>query len=262
VDFLGGVPFRFHNDRRTVLMVIGEDEYKTDATLPAFAQRELEPRGFQVRTIHADAADPNRFPGLAAAVPQADAILISVRRRTPAQGDLNAIRQHLANGKPLVGIRTASHAFSLRDKRAPIAPGSAIWPEFDAEVLGGHYTGHHGDGPKVTAAVAPGAAEHPILRGINPRQLQGCGSLYKVVPLAGSTTPVLMGSIPNQSPEPIAWTNTLRISRARVFYTSLGHWDDFENPEFRKLLVQGLCWTLDIAAPGSPSASVTTPASN
>jgi nicotinamidase-related amidase len=62
VDFLGGDPFQFKNDRRSILIVIGEDEYKTELTLPAFARQDLEPRGFQVRFVHADAATKNQFP--------------------------------------------------------------------------------------------------------------------------------------------------------------------------------------------------------
>jgi nicotinamidase-related amidase len=83
VDFLGGEPFRFKNDRRMILIVIGEDEYGTEQTLPAFARKELEPRGFQVQVVHADLADKNNFPGLAQAVARSDLVLISVRRRTP-----------------------------------------------------------------------------------------------------------------------------------------------------------------------------------
>jgi type 1 glutamine amidotransferase len=73
-----------------------------------------------------------------------------------------------------------------------------------------------------------------------------------VVPLSGSTTPLVIGSIPSQSPEPVAWTNSPRNGQSPVFYTSLGHPDDFQNPAFRKLLLNGICWALGIATPGSP----------
>ncbi|MFM2095669.1 MAG: hypothetical protein RIS70_2793, partial [Planctomycetota bacterium] len=249
VDLLGGQPFRFRNDRRSIVMMIGEDEYKTDVTLPEFAKSELEPRGFEVTVVHSDAADKNRFPGIVQALSRADLLFISVRRRTPPAEELEAVRQFIASGKPVVGIRTASHAFSLRD--APPANGHAAWTTFDPEVLGGHYTGHHGAGPKSTHTIAPGAQEHPILRGIDIAQLVGNGSLYRVAPLEGSTTPLVIGAIPDIPPEPVAWTNHPRNGQSPVFYTSLGHPDDFANPEFRKLLVNGICWTLGIAAPAS-----------
>jgi len=257
VDFLGGESFRFKNDRRSILMVIGEDEYKTEETLPAFARQELEPRGFKVRLVHADAGNKNNFPGLAKAAAQADLVLVSIRRRTPPNEQLAAIRAHLAAGKPLVGIRTASHAFAVRDQKVPLENNVATWPEFDSDVLGGHYTGHHGVGPKVAMAAAPGADRHRILRGVDLTQLLSNGSLYKVTPLAGSTIPVVIGSIPGQGPEPVAWTNSTHAGQSRVFYTSLGNPDDFQSPAFRKLLLNGISWALDVAAPGSPPKQTT-----
>jgi len=251
VDFLGGQPFRFRADRRSILFVIGESEYKTSETLPEFARRELERSGFQVTIIQADEKNENDFPGLVEAAKAADLILISVRRRTPTQAQLDALKAHLAAGKPLVGIRTASHAFALRSNAAPEA-GRATWPDFDPTVLGGRYTDHTGAGPKVSLTLAPGAKDHPLLVGIDPLRMEGNGSLYRVMPLEASTTPLIIGTIPGHTPEPVAWTNTPRVGRSRIFYTSLGHPDDFRNPMFRKLLLHGLCWALEIAPPGMP----------
>jgi type 1 glutamine amidotransferase/nicotinamidase-related amidase len=252
VDFLGGLgatPFRFKLDRRNLLLVLGEDEYKTEVTLPAFAKQTLEPCGFHVHVVQSDRSHPNSFPGLVEAVRGADLVVLSVRRRTPPREQLAALRAHVAAGKPLVGIRTASHAFARRDQ-PPLAEGLDSWPELDADVLGGHYTGHYGVGPKATLAVAPGAKDHAILRGVDVSQLISNGSLYKTSPLAASTTPLLLGTISGQNPEPVAWTNSPRQGQGRVFYTSLGHAEDFENPAFRKLLLNGISWTLEIAAPG------------
>jgi nicotinamidase-related amidase len=258
VDFVGGNLFQFKNDRRSILMVIGEDEYKTEVTLPAFARRDLEPHGFKIHFVYADPSDKNNFPGLAQAVAQSDLVLISIRRRTPPNQELNQIRAHLAAGKPLVGIRTASDAFAAGGPGIRPENGAATWPEFDGEVLGGHYTGHYGVGPKVVTAIAPGAERHAILHGIDLTGLLGSGSLYRTTPLAGSTTPLLIGSIPGQEPEPVAWTNSPRSGQSRVFYTSLGHPDDFQNAAFRKLLLNGICWTIGIAPPGSPSEQIAT----
>lgn len=249
VELLGGEPFRFRDDRRHIVMMIGEDEYKTETTLPAFAQSDLEPHGFKVTIVHSSADDKNQFPGIVEALAQADLLLVSVRRRTPPQAQLDAVRAHLAAGKPLVGIRTASHAFSLRANQPP-AEGNGAWLDFDPQILGGRYVGHHGEGPRVAVSVASGAASHPILVGIDVNALVGVGSLYKAAPLEPSTTPVLMGTIPDKPTEPLAWTNQPRAGGSRVFYTSLGHPGDFENAAFRKLLRNALCWTMNLAPPG------------
>ena len=194
VDFLGGEPFRFSRDRRNIAMLIGDDEYKTEVTLPAFAKSDLEPLGFDVTIVHADSQDKNSFPGMAEAIRKADVVLVSARRRLPPKADLDALREHIAAGKPVVGIRTACHAWCLRtekDNAAAAAAGRGVWPEFDPEVFGGHYTNHYGDGPKTAIAVADGAKDHAILRGIELDKLVGNGSLYKVKPLTDTTTPLL-----------------------------------------------------------------------
>src|SRR5262249_18065390 len=134
-------------------------------------------------------------------------------------------------------------AFDLKGK---LPEGGAVWPTFDPDVLGGHYTGHHGAGAQAAVKVIEEAAKHPILAGVQP-SFVGHGSLYKVSPLAKSTTPLLTGSVPNQTPEPVAWVN--QYGKARVFYTSLGHPDDFLEPSFRRLLSNGILWTLDRPIP-------------
>ncbi len=227
-----------------VVIMIGEDEYKTWETLPEFVKSDLTPRGYRVTIIQADAADKNNFPGLVAALRDADLLFVSVRRRTPHKEQLDAIRAWLNAGKPLVGIRTTCHAFALRPKDKLADPKLAAWQEFDPEVLGGHYVGHHGNTIKSVITVASRAESHPILKGIAVAKLIGNGSLYKVGPLEADAKPLLIGTIPDKPSEPVAWTRLYGAKQARVFFTSLGHVDDFQNSEFRRLLVNGVAWAL------------------
>jgi type 1 glutamine amidotransferase len=227
-----------------IVFMIGEDEYHTWETLPDFAKRELEPKGYRVTIVQQDEKDKNNFPGLVDALRSADLLFVSVRRRTPPIDQLNAVRAHLDAGKPLVGIRTACHAFALRPADPPAAPDHGVWQAFDPEVLGGHYTNHHPEGPRTTVTVAAGAQGHQILKGLSIPSLFGSGSLYKVSPLEQGTTPLLIGAIPDQPSEPIAWTHHYGAKGARVFFTSFGHPDDFKNAEFRRLLVNGIAWAL------------------
>lgn len=229
---------------RHVVFMIGEDEYKTWETLPDFAAKDLKAAGYRTTIIQADASDKNNFSGLIPALKDADLLFVSVRRRTPVKEQLDAVRAHLDAGKPLVGIRTASHAFALRPKDKLTDPKLAAWQEFDPQVFGGHYTNHHGNSLKTTVTVAPGAEAHPILKGASLANFVSNGSLYKVSPLEKNTTPLLMGTVPGQPAEPVAWTHTYGTKGARVFYTSLGHPDDFQNPEFRRLLLNGVAWAL------------------
>src|SRR6187399_673349 len=110
-----------------IVFMIGEDEYHTWETLPEFARKELEPRGYRVTIVNADTADKNNFPGLIEALRTADLLALSVRRRTPPAEQLAAVRAYLAAGKPLLGIRTACHAFALRPTDPPAAAPLSTW---------------------------------------------------------------------------------------------------------------------------------------
>ena len=242
---LGGKPFRFKDDIRPLAVIaISEDEYKTNQTLPAFVRDVVQDRlGVDALVLLGDPKNQNVIPGLADALDKADLLLVSMRRRALPVKDLEAVRQFLAAGKPVLGIRTASHAFAAGGK---LADGQAVWPKFDPEVLGGNYTGHHGAGALTTVKAAAEAEKHPILTGVQS-PFTGHGSLYKVSPLAKTTTSLLIGSIPNQSPEPVAWVN--QYGKARVFYTSLGHLEDFQDAQFRRLLSNAILWALDKPIP-------------
>lgn len=232
-------------DAPHVVFLIGEDEYRTWETLPDFASKDLKPSGYRTTIVQADPANKNDFPGLVAALRDADLLFISVRRRTPPAEQLDAIRAHLAAGKALIGIRTASHAFALRGKDQPADPKLSTWQDFDPEVFGGNYSNHYKGDQVASISFAPGAQSHPILKNIPAAKLPGHGSLYKVSPLGEGTKPLLIGAIVGQAPEPVAWTRLYGSKSARVFYTSLGHPEDFKSADFRRLLVNAIGWTLD-----------------
>lgn len=240
-----GKPFRFKEDDRPRLAIIAsEPEYNTAQSLNRFAKRHLG-RHFRVSYILRDPQDKNRLVGLEQ-LKHADIVLLSMRRRALPKEQLAAIRAFLKAGKPIVGIRTASHAFSLHGDPPP--EGRATWESFDADIWGGHYHDHHGNGKTTTVSVVPSAKDHPILDHVTFKNWTSPGSLYKVRPLKESATPLLMGKIPEKPAEPIAWTNTT-IYDGPAFYTSLGHVEDFKNNSFRRMLFNSLFWALDRPIP-------------
>lgn len=232
--------------RPRVVFLIGEDEYFTWETLPVFAEEEIRSRGFEVRVIHADPGFKHRFPGLIEAMDGAELLVVSVRRRALSPEALETVRRHVAEGRPLVGLRTASHAFAPRGDEAR---HGASWETFDPEVLGGNYRGHHGSGPVTKLRAAPEGEGHPVLAGIEWAGEESVGSLYRVRPLAEGARPLVLGAIPGQPEEPVAWLNLAGPRQARVFYTSLGHPEDFKRAAFRRLLLNGMFWAMGRAVP-------------
>jgi type 1 glutamine amidotransferase/nicotinamidase-related amidase len=243
-QFIGGEPIRLKHDTRPhIAIVVAEDEYETDRTLPQFAAQHLG-RDFRVSFVYGSEEERHLIPGLTV-LKDADVILISVRRRLLPTSAMKLVREFVAAGKPVVGIRTASHAFSVR--KGEIPDGLADWPEFDAQVFGGNYHGHHGNALKSTVQFAPQSAEHPVAGGIK-NDFPQSGSLYRTSPLAKGATALLIGSIEGLPSEPVAWTFK-RADGGRSFYTSLGHPGDFDNPSFVRVLLNGLHWATDLAIP-------------
>ena len=189
------------------------------------------------------------------ALKDADLLFVSVRRRTPSQAAMDLIRAHIAAGKPVVGIRTASHAFALRDKNAKPPEGYADWPEFDHEVLGGNYNNHYGLGLETWAKIIPAQAQHPVLVGIDPAEFKVASHLYKNPDLPAWVTPLMTARMTGRPEvEPVAWVS--EKDKRRVFYTSLGAPGDFQLPQFRCLLTNGIFWALGRVP---PAGAVVTP---
>jgi type 1 glutamine amidotransferase/nicotinamidase-related amidase len=242
--FTGKPPFRFKEDKRPfVVFLSAENEYDAADTLPAFAHELQLSRGLRCEIVQGatdtKSKDLHYISGMEI-LTQADLVVVYARRRGLPADQMRYLREYLDRGGPLIGLRTASHAFDSRGN-AP-KEGHDEWPKFDPEVLGGNYHNHYAAGPKVTVTPVANTSIHPILKGVELPLLSN-GSLYRANPLAASATLLLVGTIPDKEPEPVAWTN--RYKSARVFYTSLGHPDDFANPQFRQMLINAAFWAMD-----------------
>jgi len=253
-EMLGGRAFRFSADTRpAVVMIIAESEYHTWETLPTFATEALLKAGLRIEYVTASVrTDDYQFKGYRV-LDEADLVLVSARRRAMPREMAAMLKQHVRSGKPIAGIRTASHAFSVRgaDRSKLGHAGLEDWPEFDSEVLGGNYSGHYPAGPITTVSVVPEAVDHPVLRGVVFESWSSPASLYKASPLEAGTTVLLTGQIAGQRAEPVAWVRIAGPRQSRVFYTSLGHPEDFRNPCFRRLLANGILWALGMPTEGN-----------
>ncbi len=240
-SLLGGPAFRFDEDERPhVAILVSDDHYHADTTLPAFAGELRAAYGCYCTVIHGEGT--NQFPAMDE-LAEADVAVLFIRRLAPPQSQLDRFRAFLDSGKPLVALRTASHAF---DVRGEVPSGHAEWVEFDPVVLGGNY---HGHGPNEAGSDISHVAEqadHPVLAGVMPAKWHSNGSLYFTAPIQPQATLLMVGST-NGRTEPVTWVR--RYKRARVFYTSLGHPDDFERPQFRRLLANAIFWAMDRNVP-------------
>lgn len=232
--------------RTHLVMLIAEREYQTEESLRQFAKRHLA--GFKISVVVADPDDKNVLMGIEA-IKTADVLLVSVRRRTLPDEQLQLIRDYVSAGKPVIGIRTANHAFCLRGKEPPA--DRAQWLQWDKDVFGGNYTNHYGNKLKTTVHVSEDSnqtqrdhthRDAELLKGIDAtKTYPSGGSLYKVAPLAQGAQVYLTGKVKDNPFEPVAWTYT-RADGGKSFYTSLGHVDDFRADVLPQLLMNAIEW--------------------
>jgi putative heme-binding domain-containing protein len=236
------------NSVARVVFIIGENEYHTWETLPELATKNLQSLGLNCSFVMASSTEHDNLFTNFALIQQADLLFISVRRRTPPKEMMGLIRSHLQAGKPLVGIRTASHAFGAD----PPDAAHEGWNSFDRDILGGNYQNHYSnfgpDAPATVVQVLNGALPHPVLTGVSTNEFRVTSSLYKSRDLAATVTPLISAHVEGQSAsEPVAWVNN--DQGRRVFYTSLGSPDDFKRPFFRRLLANAVLWSLGKPVP-------------
>ncbi|MDR1860498.1 MAG: isochorismatase family protein [Bacteroidales bacterium] len=244
-DFTGKKQFRFAGDTRPrVAMLTAESEYRANQRLPEFAH------DLTLKDIHCDFAlglpimeGPGRhnLENLQI-LDDANLAVIFMRRRALEPEKMLQITKYVASGRPLLGIRTASHAFDAKGNVSRSGGGIvaatektsdllAQWPEFDRDILGGNYHGHYGHLKTGTdVKIAPGMENHPLLKGVE-KTFNSPNWLYQNTPLrAKNPLVLLLGSNPGVPDEPVMWIN------GNVIYTSLGHWDDWKIPSFRNLM--------------------------
>lgn len=241
-DFTGQPAFRFSGDPRPhVVFVVSDDHYHADKTLPAFAQVLREEHGIHCTVLHGEGG--HRLP-LTENLKTADAVVVYVRRLGPAPAQIQALKDYVAAGGPIIGLRTASHAFKLKnapDGSYDIPEGQAEWPDFDPAILGGSYHGHEGN--ELGSDISNVNIEHPVMAGVVPATWHSKGSLYNAGPIAEDATLLQEGRVPGVA-EPVTWIREAAPGRGKVFYSSLGYPDDFKEPAFRRMLINAVHWAL------------------
>lgn len=229
--------------RIVFLITKDTNNYEADKTVPRFAETLEKKHGYEVTVLLGTGEHGSyRYPSMEA-LSQADLLVVFARRIALPHEQMNAIKTYLSKGKPLIGIRTANHAFAVQGKIADVADGFEDWPDFVADFFGCQNRGYgpHELGYDVT--LVPESASHPIVKDLQIKQWHSKGGIYKVAPLLDKEATVLLMGKANDSVEPIAWTRN--AGKSRVFYISMGYPDDFQTQQFITLLTNGIKWALD-----------------
>ena len=102
-----------------IVLVAGDQEYRTEESMPMLAKVLSVKHGFKCTVVFSYSEDgsyidPNNEHGLKglSALDSADLMLIGTRFRRPSVAEAAHITKFLNDGKSVIGIRTATHAFT------------------------------------------------------------------------------------------------------------------------------------------------------
>lgn len=256
------------DDRPYVVFVTGDEEYRSEESMPMLARMAERELGVRTKVLFAqDSAgyvNPNvndNIPGLAA-LDSADMMVCFLRWRALPDDQAKHILDFAESGKPMAGFRTSTHTFLYKDDSLR----QHLNDDWPTAVFGQQWITHHGhfdDGHDPLTEVTI-SGESPILNGVSGFPAYSWlyhvdGGEWRINP---NTKVFLTGkslrskhkqnnrldqfSITN----PVAWTNDYK--GAPVFFTTLGHPYDWKNDNMRRLALNGLAWALgkDVPAGG------------
>jgi type 1 glutamine amidotransferase len=269
-----------------IVLISGDEEYRSEEGLPQLAKILAKHHGFKCTILFAiDPKDgtinPNvndNIPGLEA-LKQADLMVLFTRFRNLPDEQMKHIAAYVESGRPIIGLRTATHAFNLKSKTyARYSWQSKEWDGggFGRRILGETWVSHHGHHGKESTrgVIALGQEKHPILRGIKDGAIWGPTDVYGVnLPLPGDSKPLVLGQVlegmkatdkpvsgkKNAPLMPIAWIKTYQSESGktgRVFTTTMGASQDLESEGLRRLLVNACYWALGLEAKIPAKANV------
>jgi len=264
-----------------IVFVTGDEEYRSEQGMPQLAKILARHHGFRCSVHFAvdkktGEINPNvsdNIPGLEN-LKDADLMVIFTRFRDLPDQQMQHIVEYTESGKPIIGLRTATHAFNIRDKKSKYwhyTHRNNKWKGgFGEQVLGERWVNHHGGHGSQSSRGLPaeGMEDHPILRGIAPKSIWDPSDVYGVrLPMQKGIQPLVMGQVlsgmkPDDEPlkakegakrdknnpmMPVAWLKTWSPSKdkqARVFATTLGTSQGFTAEGTRRLLVNACYWAL------------------
>jgi hypothetical protein len=253
-----------------IVLIAADDEYRSEECIPALAKILAARQGFKCTVLFAvnketgeiDPSTMDNIPGLEA-LKTADLMIMFLRWRELPDDQMKCIIDYVDSGKPLMGLRTSTHAFNYKTrKNSPYAKYSYNSKEFQGgfgrQVLGETWAGHYGSHQKESTRglIARGMEASPIVRGVT--DIWGPSDVYTITTLTGDSKPVIMGEVlkgmdpkdpPNDAkkPVPVAWIKTYTGAQgkaSRVFNTTMGHNGDLVSEGFRRLLVNAAFWCM------------------
>ena len=255
-----------------IVLVSGDEEYRSEEALPMLGKVLATHHGFRCTVLFAINPDTGEIdPEVQTNIPglhhleSANMMVLFTRFRELPDEQMKYIIDYTNAGKPVMGLRTATHAFNYsRNQDSPYAKYSFNSKDFDGgygrQVLGETWINHHGHHGKESArgVIDEAAKDHPILKGVS--DIWGPSDVYGIKELTGDSQvlvhgQVLVGMKPTDAPKPdtvtmpMAWIKSYTGdtgNTSRVFNITMGASVDLESEGLRRLLVNGCYWCMEM----------------
>lgn len=252
--------------KKHIVFIASDHEYRAEETCTALARIMAKHHGYDCTVLYGVnengeiTAGASDIKGLEA-LEKADLMVIFTRFLDLPDDQMKHIDAYIQRGGPVVGLRTASHAFKI--------PGGKTYSRYDfkskdpnfkngfgEQILGNTWVGHYGQNHKQGTRIQliPEQKEHPILTGVKDNAFTHAGGYNGI---ADESFTVLTNSQPlvsmekdaapdaKKPPVPSTWTRhytTKDGKKARVFHSTQGASEDLLDPDYRRLLVNGIFW--------------------
>ena len=201
-----------------IVLISGDEEYRSEEALPQLAKILSKHHGFKCTVLFAQDPDEpgivnanytKNIPGLEA-LTSADMMIVFTRFRALPDNQMQYIDNYLKSGKPVMGIRTATHAFNFqKDSTSNFRQygnyyegDKTEWVDgFGRFILGENWVNHHGHHKhqSTRGIIAEGSKAHPITNGLEDGDVWGSTDVYGVrLPLSGDSQPIILGQVVNR----------------------------------------------------------------
>ncbi|WP_345685493.1 ThuA domain-containing protein [Novipirellula caenicola] len=264
---------------RHIVLISGDEEYRTEESCPMLGKILSQRHGFKCTVLFAidketgviNPNDNTNIPGLES-LADADLMIIGTRWRVLPDEQMAPILDYLNAGKPVIGFRTSTHAFKSGKY------GGYNWANFGINVIGENWHSHHGR-HKVQggrAVVVPENADHPVLNSVS--DIYTASDIYGVVHLdqeaatvllrgaviaaLDPNAPIVEGPV-NDPMMPLAWLKSYKSpsgeTEGKVFATTAGAAVDLLSEDLRRLFVNAAYFLTDQEVPEKADVSFVDP---
>jgi len=261
---------------KKIVLIGGDEEYRTEESNPMLGKILSQHHGFDCTVLFSMSADnlyidPNNqknIPGLKA-LDDADLMIIGTRYRQLDEASYRILFNYLNAGKPVIGYRTATHAFTGKGET-----GGFKWNRFGPDILGEGWVNHHGrhKSQGCRGVLEKANASHPVVRSVET--LWGPSDVYGVKRITPDNATILFRGAVTESLEPtsapvvgkvnepmmpLAWLRDYPSPNGKAtgqaFCTTMGASVDFADENLRRLIINAAFHLLGLEVPEKADVS-------